>query len=141
MIKLTKTRHSPKYPYMIHYETVSGEEAGGGDSFTIKSAHTIPDGEYIGGLRMARFLAKRGITPELATLKHSVCSVGFNEDEQKWYGWSHRAICGFEVGNLLFEANWPAATDKTPFIAHGSTVIESMDQAREAAVAFARSVS
>ncbi len=141
MIELTKTRHSPKYPYMIHYETVSGEDAAHGTSFVMKSAHTIPDGTHIGDLHMARFLAKRGITPELATSSHRVCSIGFNEDEQKWYGWSHRAICGFEVGNMLFEEDWPAATEDTPFIAHGSIVIESMEQAREAAVAFARSVS
>lgn len=27
------------------------------------------------------------------------CGVGFSEKEQKWYGWSHRAIYGFGVGS------------------------------------------
>lgn len=25
--------------------------------------------------------------------------VGFSEKEQKWYGWSHRAIHGFKIGD------------------------------------------
>ena len=25
--------------------------------------------------------------------------IGFSEKEQKWYGFSHRAICGFKVGD------------------------------------------
>jgi len=29
------------------------------------------------------------------------CCVGFNEKEQKWYGWSHRAICGFGIGSIV----------------------------------------
>ena len=27
--------------------------------------------------------------------------LGFSEKEQKWYGWSHRAICGFGVGSKV----------------------------------------
>lgn len=26
-------------------------------------------------------------------------NIAFNPEEQKWYGWSHRAICGFAVGD------------------------------------------
>lgn len=26
-------------------------------------------------------------------------NIGFSEDEQKWYGWSHRAIYGFGIGS------------------------------------------
>lgn len=25
--------------------------------------------------------------------------IGFSEKEQKWYGWSHRAIYGFKIGD------------------------------------------
>ena len=31
----------------------------------------------------------------------SPCSLGFNEEEQKWYGWSHRAIYGFGIGSTV----------------------------------------
>lgn len=30
---------------------------------------------------------------------HTVSSTGFSEKDQKWYGWSHRAIAGFGVGD------------------------------------------
>ena len=40
-----------------------------------------------------KFLADREITDELK------CGVGFSPNEGKWYGWSHRVICGFKVGS------------------------------------------
>jgi hypothetical protein len=30
----------------------------------------------------------------------SPINIGFNPDEEKWYGWSHRAIYGFGVGSV-----------------------------------------
>jgi len=57
-------------------------------------------GDYIGDEETAKFLcSERGINPELASPSNSVCSIGFCKAEQKWYGWSHRAICGFGVGS------------------------------------------
>ena len=29
--------------------------------------------------------------------------IGFSEKEQKWYGWSHRAIYGFKIGDKCKE--------------------------------------
>ena len=31
----------------------------------------------------------------------NVCSIGFCEKDQKWYGWSHRAIHGFGIGDEM----------------------------------------
>lgn len=46
------------------------------------------------------FFEKHGIKKE--TLPgHNVPSIGFSEKEQKWYGWSHRAIYGFGVGSQV----------------------------------------
>lgn len=39
------------------------------------------------------FLANRGITVELSN------GTGFSPAENKWYGWSHRAIYGFTIGS------------------------------------------
>lgn len=39
------------------------------------------------------FLADREITGELTH------GVGFSPKDNKWYGWSHRAIYGFEIGS------------------------------------------
>ena len=107
----------------------------------MRSAYT-PSGDYIGNPRDAAFLCKRkGIAPEKASPSHNVCSVGYCLEEEKWYGWSHRAIVGFAIGNKLFEETFPGATDKTPFLEHGRKTIKTMDEARQAASNFARSVS
>lgn len=59
-------------------------------------------GDYIGNEETAKFLCvQRGIAPEKAHSDHNVCSIGFCEAEQKWYGWSHRAINGFGVGSIV----------------------------------------
>lgn len=68
---------------------------------TIKSACT-PTGDYIGSsVRAYRLCKLRGIVPEKSRPSHNVCSVGFNHPEQKWYGWSHRAIYGFGIGSTV----------------------------------------
>jgi len=54
------------------------------------------DGSYITRVGMESsvlFLAEREITESLTH------GVGYSPKYNKWYGWSHRAICGFEVGS------------------------------------------
>lgn len=70
------------------------------DGIPMTSAYA-PDGGYIGTPEYAAKLAERGIAPELAHLTNKVCSIGFCEKEQKWYGWSHRAMYGFGVGSKV----------------------------------------
>jgi hypothetical protein len=104
----------------------------------IRSAYTSK-GEYIGSPRFARSLYKRGIVPQLRKRESRVCSIGFNEKEQKWYGWSHRAICGFGIGDKVFIERF--GNDKTPFVKHGRRDIKNMKDAKLAASRFAASVS
>ena len=49
------------------------------------------------------FLMKHNITSnfDVCSKDSSVISIGFNEKEQKWYGWSHRAIFGFGIGSKV----------------------------------------
>lgn len=42
-----------------------------------------------------KFFAKHGISKVYGG------SIGFSEKEQKWYGWSHRAIYGFGIGSKV----------------------------------------
>jgi hypothetical protein len=45
-------------------------------------------------------------------------NIGFNEAEQKWYGWSHRAIFGFGVGSECKKGMCHyRPTDKDDFLA------------------------
>jgi hypothetical protein len=62
------------------------------------------DGAYLTRVGMENdlnFLLKRGITEQIQDGygKSKTCCIGFNPIEQKWYGWSHRAIFGFGIGD------------------------------------------
>jgi hypothetical protein len=99
----------------------------------MRTAFSYPNLEYIGNKRDANFLCrKKGISPQsidwpyelpkrdtskkgrvIAQLKGEldhgyldrVCSIGFSEKEQKWYGWSHRAIYGFAPGSTCVKSS------------------------------------
>lgn len=88
---------------------------------------------------LQKFLDEHGIVGEKAAPDHTTNSIGFSEKEGKWYGWSHRAIAGFGVGDMIFEPDF--GDDKTPYAKHGSKKIEDLDDAKKAAKAFARHVS
>lgn len=63
---------------------------------------TVDGGHFIGDEQTTKWLCdERGIAPQLRHPDHGVCSVGFCAKEQKWYGWSHRAIAGFGVGSTV----------------------------------------
>ena len=117
----------------------------------IKSAYTVPGDDYIGDGKWAwRLYNKFGIKPEKADPSDNVCSIGFCEREQKWYGWSHRAICGFGIGDVVkkgdctAESGWtdeylemyPAADKSLPV----GFIAETLDGAKLMAIAFAESV-
>lgn len=88
---------------------------------------------------LIQFIVKHGIEPRLRTKTSTICSIGFSSTEQKWYGWSHRAMVGFGKGDRIFEDRY--GTDKTPFKKHGRKAIRNMAHARVAACRFADSVS
>lgn len=93
--------------------------------------------EKLGWLK--NFKEKHGIIGRKCNSSDSVESIGFSEKEQKWYGWSHRAISGFGIGDKIFEPNF--GDDKTPFSKHGSKTIRNIKDAEKSARAFARDVS
>lgn len=75
------------------------------DNFPVKEART-PDGHYIGDSKTAyRLCNKMGIKPELKDKTSRTCSIGFCERENKWYGWSHRALYGFGIGSKVKEGD------------------------------------
>lgn len=117
----------------------------------VKSAYT-PTGNYIGNKQMAHLLCtKRGIKPEKANPTHKVCSIGFCEAEQKWYGWSHRAIFGFGVGSEVKEGDCCASSGYTQEYLEGHPeddlslpvgfIAKDLIDAKRMAISFADSVS
>lgn len=69
------------------------------DRITIKVGRNST-GDLIGDEDFARLMVSdRGIKPEMAKPDHGTCSIGFCEADGKWYGWSHRAWYGFDIGS------------------------------------------
>lgn len=128
-----------KVGYEIRTELVDPEFENTDELMEMKTAYT-PDGKYIGKSKWAHWLChKRGIKPELRTPTSNVCSIGHSEKDNKWYGWSHRAIVGFGIGDKIFEEEY--GDENTPFINHGSVPIVTMADARKSASNFAKYVS
>ena len=81
----------------------------------------------------------------------NVACIGFSEKEQKWYGWSHRAIYGFGVGHIVKDGD--AGTDsgwtKEYLEQHPEAdlsvpvgfEVKDMEDAKRCAIAFAEAVS
>lgn len=127
-----------------------------------KTAYT-PIGERIGEPRWAHRLCKiMGIRPQIrqklltdakriANLRGEItCSIGFCKREQKWYGWSHRAIFGFAVGDVAKEGDCVCSSGWTEeYLAEhpeedlslpAGFTAHTLDDARRMAIAFAESV-
>lgn len=137
-----------KAGYEVRTEEVTMED---NPTVTMKFAYT-PEGDYIGTSRWAhRLVVKRGIKPEKRTPNSNICSIGFCEKEQKWYGWSHRAIFGYGIGDVVKEgscAAMPGWTDE--YLAEHPEedtslpvgfVAKTLEDAKRIAIAFAESVS
>lgn len=137
--------------YKVGYE-VRTEEVSMPDNptVTMKSAY-MPDGSYIGTSVWAhRLIVKKNIRPEKSDPSNHVCSIGFCEKNQKWYGWSHRAMCGFGVGDAVKEGDCAAESgwiseylEKHPEADKSLPVgftAQNLNDAKLMAIAFADSV-
>lgn len=130
----------------INVETLSAETKNGmsyrkeiwsmeGNPPTPMRAVYNADGVYVGDEETANFLAEKGILPEPRTPESNVCSIGFSHKDQKWYGWSHRAIHGFSVGDVVEDGDCAAESLPVGFRA------TTLDDAKMMAEAFADCVS
>lgn len=87
----------------------------GCEGFEVKAAYS-EIGDYIGEPEIAKRLYEWGIKPQKITPDAKICSIGFCEKEQKWFGWSHRAIFGFGIGATVKKGdNAYKAADKEDF--------------------------
>ena len=117
----------PVHDYVVKKQVMSDSDIDA--DATAELAYT-KDGYFIGDLDTAERLHKRGIIPEPIDQSHDTCSIGFCPKDGKWYGWSHRAICGYGIGDKYeFEEGQEEGPAKT------------LNQARQFAIKFADSVS
>ena len=83
----------------------------------IDGAHFTRVGMEVKGFK---FLLKLGITEQLQNANNigdNTVNIGFNPEEQKWSGWSHRAIYGFTIGSTVKKGDCAYnPTDKDDFL-------------------------
>lgn len=83
-----------------------------GDMPQTMSYYSNIDGSYFSMESMikdkSKLLFNFGVFDELQNA-HNVTdhtiNIGLNKEEQKWYGWSHRAIFGFGIGSTCKKGN------------------------------------
>jgi len=82
---------------------------------------SLVDDSYVGRVGLEKhtnfkFLEEHGIG-QLQSPTGEVACIGFSEKEQKWYGWSHRAIYGFGIGSETKKGDCSyTPTDKEDFL-------------------------
>jgi hypothetical protein len=135
--------------YEIRKEEYSNEDYGGEGTLILEMAYT-PSGDFIGDPNMAKALVEKwGIAPEKINPSFSVCTIGWAERTQKYYGWSNRAIYGFKIGDIVEEGDATSAPEgispsESPDAKYGLPVgfiAKTKEDCRRMAIAFARSVS
>ena len=110
------------------------------------------DGGYIGTPEEAYRQYQRGLRfIQKAHTEDKVCSIGLDSDKQKWFGWSHRAMYGFGVGDIVKDGDCCASSRWTDEYLKDHPqedrrlpigfIAKSMEDAKRMAIAFAESVS
>lgn len=90
--------------------------------------------KYANGNPKVHFKDWLGIKGQKIHSDHSAESFGKADADGKWYGWSHRAIYGFGIGDVVKAKDIGNETGK-------DYTIKTDDQAKQAAIAFAKDVA
>lgn len=135
--------------YEVRWENIPG----GDDTDEMWYAvYSRIDSGYVGTPEDAYRLMQQGIVDvQKSEPKDNVCSIGLNPNTKKWYGWSHRAMHGFGVGDVVKEGDCCASSGYTEEYLHEHPDedeslpvgfrAENMADAKRMAIAFADSVS
>lgn len=87
---------------------------------------------------LQKFFDKHGIVPEKISPDSKVDQIGWSEKEQAWYGWSHRAIYGFKIGDKTGPGKVGYELLKKE---GGPLVAKTKEDCKKMAIAFAREIS
>jgi len=138
-----KTLKETKQPPYIIRDVLYINCPGGIDELEMKDVVFNMDDVYIGDLRdgLTKEIMKLSLECHPSAEGHSVCSLGYSPKEDKWYGWSHRAMYGWQVGDLYEEGD--SGFEYIPEEKKQNNVwkIGNITEAKEAAKYFAKSVS
>lgn len=129
--KVLSVKSFPDLGYELRDEIWRG---GGCDTAMNGMAYAIGSGAYIGDERTVKALSEMGIrTFEPASPDGTVASIGFAPKHNKWFGWSHRAIYGYGIGETVKAGDMPESCT--------GMRIESVADSRHVAVEFAKCVA
>jgi hypothetical protein len=98
------------------------------------------EGDLVGDPNMAKEICdKRGIKPQMRTSHSNCCTIGYCPKDEKYYGWSHRAIFGYGIGDKIGdELDSPSSLEGN--MPKGFQA-KNLEDAKLMAMAFAKSVS
>lgn len=106
------------------------------DSMELKGYYSKQNGSYIGdAARVYRLVTKFGITEFFSCSGEAkrTASIGWSPKNQKWYGWSHRALAGFGIGSERVEGH-------IAFDEYGYMKAKTLKDAKLMAEQFARDI-
>jgi len=115
------------------------------------TSYYLPGGGYIGDPAWANKLDSMGIQPELINDRKKTANIGFCEKEQRWYGWSHRAMASFGVGDTVKAGDCAAESGWSPEYLKDhpeddlslppNFTAKTLEDAKRIAIAYADSIS
>ena len=102
-----------------------------------------------------RLIKKFKIDPDTLTnySEGGAACLGFSPKTQKWYGWSHRAVYGFKIGDIVEAGDCTASSGYTEefikenpeegmrYVLPVGFEAKTLEDAKKMAIAFAASVS
>jgi len=104
-----------KEEVLKEYKLVIKKVSVNGDKPVIMQEIRTMEDKYVGVLDDAQIksLFTQGILPETDYRDNNVVSIGKSYKDDKWYGWSHRAMCGFSIGDVVKEGDCTASSGWT----------------------------
>lgn len=118
----------------------------------VKFYYSTTDNSYVGDLEFVNKLEKLGIIlVQKAIPTDNAASIGFDPKNNRWYGWSHRAIFSYGLGDVVKPDSAPASSGlieeyrvQHPEEDYSLPVgykAETLNDAKRIAIAFAKAVS
>jgi len=134
VIEVHDIEHFPGYD--VRYELIDLSKFGTLNPRMV-SAYTSDTSEYIGEPNTAHELCVvRGIRPQLREdVDIPVCTVGFSEQRNAWYGWGPKGIKSFTIGDTVKMGDVLLGRYPKDF------KVKTLEDARAMAYAFAEEVS
>lgn len=102
-----------KEEVLKEYKLIARNVSVNGDAAVVMLEIRTMDDKYVGTLESTQHLFQKGILPETDFRDNNVVSIGKSFKDGKWYGWSHRAIYGFQVGDKVEEGDITASSGWT----------------------------